>query len=208
MRRTDPDTRPTAERDAVEAPRSVRWCATLAGIAVASAAVTVLFAVLGLVSASRDPEVSRTVLEYEEGLDPDTGAPVGDQMVTIIDDDVTGLQAAVAESDHLLGAIFALGCASLILLVFSRASDARPFDRRNVRDLRTLALVVAIGGSLLEPLHDLAMRYATSGTAVPEPPISFPTPLSLVVVLGLVFWALSVIFEYGADLAEESAATI
>lgn len=174
----------------------------------ALAALAVVLSTLGMVSAARNPEVSRTVLEHEPAQDPDTGAPIGDQMVTIIDDDVTGLQSALAESDDLLRAVFALGCSALVLLVFVRASDARPFDRHNIRDLRALALLVAVGGSLLQPLHDLALRYATSGSAVPQPVIRYPTPLSLAVVLGLVFWALSVIFEYGADLAEEAAATI
>jgi hypothetical protein len=198
---TDPETGPRA-------PRSVRWCASLAGIAVAFAALGTLFSVLGLVSAARDPEVSRTVLEYEEGVDPDTGVAVGVQEVTIIDDDVTGLQSALSQIDHVLESLFVFGGASLVLLIFARSSDARPFDRRNVRDLRVLALLVAVGGTLLEPLHDLAMRFATDGTAVPQPSVQFPPLLSLAIALGLVFWALSVIFEYGADLAEESAATI
>ncbi len=100
--------------------------------------------------AALNPAIEDTVREYEPATDPETGGPIGYQEVTIIDEDVSGAKAALAEVGDFYLAALGVASTFLTFAIFSRASSGRPFDRRNVRDLRILAVLGGIGLSFAD----------------------------------------------------------
>lgn len=184
-------------------PTPIRWAAALALAGLVLALVNFGVQVVGVATAASDSELA-------VDLDPPVVLGSGDPVATIVlEDPGTRAQIAHRLPDLVVAAVIAVGL-GLVFRIFRRSRAGRPFARANGTDLRWIAVLLAVSGPAVALVGDLAHRVVADAAPV-LPVVAARTPsatISVFTVMAVGVWALSTIFSYGADLAEDAEVTI
>lgn len=197
-----------------ETPTAVRWAHVLATAFLVITVLVLAVAVRGVAVAARDGDVE---VDFHPPiqLPADEVRPGDDPVATVILDEAeaTTGKAVALELPDLLFAGLLVSIAALVHRFFRRTDEGTPFARENARDLRHLAVLVAVAWPLRALAEDLAYRFVARDTVLPARlpdatafGVDDLLTVSLVAAVGL--WALSTTFSDGADLVDDVAATI
>jgi hypothetical protein len=194
------------ETRAASAPQPVRWAYALAAAFLAIAGINVLSQVVGIAGALRDPVV-------EVSFDPPvhlSSDAADDPVGAVVLPDRDRMKALALEVPDLVVAVLLLAVASLAFGFFARTRAGRPFAHENARDLRILAVLLAVAVPVTRLVDHLAYRFVAADTILPASidSFGFEDVVTGALVVALAAWALSTTFAYGSDLADDAAVTI
>lgn len=193
------------------APQPVRWAYAIAAAFLVIAALNVAVHVVGIAKALQNPvvEVSFDPPRHVPS-EPGAGGSGDDPVAAVILENEDTAKAVVLELPPFLVAVFLAAMASLVFAFFARTRAGRPFAPENARDLRFLAVLLALVVPVSELADDLEYRFVADGTTLPPSIDGFGLGdvVTAALIVALAAWALSTTLEYGSELAADAAVTI
>ncbi len=162
-------------------------------------------------------EMGRRIDVTSEGTSAYVNFPIGQERNEFRDTPSVDTKLKVSRDDRdtrgvaaaLAGVVLALawvGTLSLRRLIRS-ARDGRPFDSRNVRRLRSLAVVLLLIPVLIE-VATRVLDQTLDSTVNASVRTGSGTPATVFVLLGFGLLALAAVFRVGTDLADLDESTI
>ncbi|HZM83644.1 MAG TPA: DUF2975 domain-containing protein [Candidatus Limnocylindrales bacterium] len=187
-----------------EKVRKADWLNELRALVIVGIVLTLLFSLIEVITVALG---GQAVVEVRHNPAGPQEFQLGGQAVEHVSTRVAILEPTPAQALWYLGtflpsAVVLLAALSMLLRLLSRARRANPFTRDTVRDLRWLAVVVLVGGTLASLVESVATLRLSAGLK-PDTVSGYWNLPALWLLAGFGAMAVAEIVARGCALREE-----